>query len=101
MRLLALLMPLLVASVPATAGTMHAKSVAVSYADLDLSKSAGRDTLARRIATAVRQVCGGADARDLRGLADRNRCRAEASEGATAFAAQVAAKASAQQIAVR
>ena len=99
MRLLALVMPLLLASVPATAGTMAHKSVAVSLADLDLSAQAGRDTLARRISLAARQVCGTADARDLKGMADRNRCLVDARDTATAYAAKVAARAASNQVA--
>ena len=34
-----------------------ARTVKVSYADLDLSRSGGRDMLERRIALAVRKVC--------------------------------------------
>jgi UrcA family protein len=99
MRLLALIMPLLIASVPATAGTMHTKSVAISHADLDLSNDAGRATLARRIAMAARHVCGTADARDIQGMADRNRCLVDARETATESAARVAAKAVSNQVA--
>lgn len=99
MRLLALVMPLLLASVPATAGTMTHRSVTVSHADLDLSNAAGRDTLARRISHAARQVCGTADARDLRGMADRNRCLVDARENATAYAAKVAVAKAPRQVA--
>lgn len=41
----------------ATAATDQARSVAVSYADLDLSKRAGAETLYRRIRKAARAVC--------------------------------------------
>lgn len=99
MRLFALLLPMLLVAVPATAGTMHATSVTVNHADLDLSNDAGRDTLARRIATAARKVCGTADVRDLQGMADRNRCRVEATEDATVIAAKVAAKTASNQVA--
>ncbi len=37
------------------------KSQTVSYADLDLSKAAGAQTLYKRIKAAARQVCGPAD----------------------------------------
>jgi UrcA family protein len=37
------------------------KSVAVSFADLDLSKAAGAQTLYKRIKAAARQVCGPRD----------------------------------------
>lgn len=33
-------------------------SVAVSYADLDISRSVGRETLERRVASAISRVCG-------------------------------------------
>ena len=37
------------------------KQVSVSYADLDLSKSAGAQTLYKRIKAAARRVCGPVD----------------------------------------
>ena len=39
----------------------NVKSLAVSYADLDLSKSAGAQTLYKRIKKAARRVCGPVD----------------------------------------
>lgn len=40
-------------------------SVKVTFADLDLNKQAGAETLYRRIQSAARSVCGRADAREI------------------------------------
>jgi UrcA family protein len=53
-----------------TASPVLAKPIApevrtVAYADLDLSSTVGRATLDRRIAAAVREVCGEAASFDL------------------------------------
>ncbi len=58
------------------------RSVEVHIGDLDLSKANGRATLDRRIGGAVRKVCGGADLRNLREVADMNQCRSEAKASA-------------------
>ena len=47
----------------------------VSYGDLDLSSPAGQAALDRRIATAIRQVCGWAFPRDLQSTHEVQRCR--------------------------
>jgi UrcA family protein len=51
-----------------------APSVAVGYADLDLSSEAGRRTLDARLASAVRTVCGTASDADLHGKNQVARC---------------------------
>lgn len=45
----------------AAAAEPKVKSLAVSFADLDLSKSAGAQTLYKRIKAAARHVCGPTD----------------------------------------
>lgn len=52
-------------------------SQAVSYADLDLSTSAGQATLDGRIDRAIRRVCGSAYPIALRSVADVRRCRVQ------------------------
>jgi UrcA family protein len=54
----------------------------VAYSDLDLASTAGRDHLDKRIALAVRQVCGSIDPRALSQVADIRRCRREAANTA-------------------
>ncbi|MGZ8349299.1 MAG: UrcA family protein [Allosphingosinicella sp.] len=49
----------------------------VSYADLDLSTAAGRERLDRRIAAAVRDVCGKPSLVDLSGYSEMRACRTE------------------------
>ena len=55
----------------------EAPTRAVSYADLDLSSAAGRDTLDRRIGAAIRRVCGSAYPIDLRSTQEVRDCRYE------------------------
>src|SRR5688500_19451767 len=45
----------------ASAAQLKVKTTAVSFADLDLSKAAGAQTLYKRIKVAARRVCGPAD----------------------------------------
>ena len=45
----------------ASAAQTRVKTTAVSFADLDLSKAAGAQTLYKRIKVAARRVCGPAD----------------------------------------
>ena len=52
-------------------------SVTVSYADLNLASSVGRDILDRRIANAAGQLCGGFNANQLTWAAAVLECRAE------------------------
>lgn len=52
--------------------------MAVPYGDLDLTKDAGRETLDARLERAARKVCGNVSARELREVAARRTCLAEA-----------------------
>ena len=81
------------AAAPVVAGAAFAAPVGapaapetriVSYADLDLGAAAGRDRLDRRIAAAVRAVCGSVPPADLRGRAEVAACRAETFAAANA-----------------
>lgn len=58
-------------STPASAET---KSVAVQYADLDLTSASGMATLEGRIAAAARKICGKPEARSVHDGADYQRC---------------------------
>jgi UrcA family protein len=53
------------------------RSVAVSYADLDLGSEAGREAFDNRLRQAVRDVCGTASSADLRGQNRVDSCRDE------------------------
>lgn len=53
------------------------RSTTVGYADLDLRRAEGANTLYRRIARAADRVCG-PDSRELRAQADRSRCLRDA-----------------------
>ena len=55
----------------------EAPTRAVSFADLDLSSAAGRDRLDRRIAAAIRKVCGSAYPIELRSVEEVRDCRYE------------------------
>jgi UrcA family protein len=57
----------------AFAGTEAQVSRQVRYADLDLSTADGQKTLEKRVAAAVREVCG-PSGRDLRTMARRAEC---------------------------
>ena len=72
------------AAVPAAAQHTHSRSVAVSYADLDLRSEAGRDALDNRIRAAIREVCGTASSSDLRGQNQVDACRDELAARASA-----------------
>jgi UrcA family protein len=69
---------------PALAASPAAETRIVTYADLDLASAAGRAVLDRRIATAVRAVCGRAAIQDLNALQQVALCRDEAEAGAYA-----------------
>jgi UrcA family protein len=60
------------------------RSQIVRYSDLNLSSVAGRQTLDRRIAVAVRQVCGQASDADIRGKNAVHRCRADTAKSVAA-----------------
>lgn len=68
----------------ALAADVLEKRVTVNYADLDLGKPAGVDTLYARLRTAARAACGEADARNLRERAQVRECRSEALASAVA-----------------
>lgn len=69
----------LAAPISAVAAPVAAQtSVAVRYADLDLTKAAGRDMLEQRLERAVRNVCGDRPVRDLRAMDGYNACIASA-----------------------
>lgn len=70
----------LVSAVPAAAD--QAKSVEVSYADLNLSSATGRDTLDRRIARTADRICGVEIGRDVKKQALAKQCAREARESA-------------------
>ena len=88
-----------VSPLPATAPDQP-KQAQVQYIDLDLSTQAGRDTLDRRVASAVRMVC-------RKGLTDRatstrgNNCRRRAWAEAAPQIASARAPGSRPAIAVR
>lgn len=67
---------LTVSAVPAIAAE---RAVEVRYGDLDLSTEAGVAKLQKRVALAVKQVCGVADVRNIAERQDMLRCRKEAS----------------------
>lgn len=68
-----------ISAAPATAQGVPAQStLAVSYADLDLTTDAGIRTLDRRILSAVQQACGPVSAFDLSGTNRARECRADA-----------------------
>ncbi|WP_185996903.1 UrcA family protein [Novosphingobium aerophilum] len=76
----------------------------VRYGDLDLTTASGQDSLTRRLTVAVRQVCGGADMRDLPAYSDMMRCRDDSSERAftqrdALFAERIAARGQPDRIA--
>ena len=73
-----------VTAAPALAQDANIRSVAVSFADLDLGSEAGRSTFDNRLRQAVREVCGVASSADLRGQNRVDDCR----ETLTARAAQ-------------
>ena len=57
----------------------NVRSIAVSYADLDLGSEAGRETFDNRLRQAVRELCGHASSSDLRGQNRIDTCREQLS----------------------
>jgi len=57
-------------------------SVAVPFADLDVSNPAGADVLTQRIDSAVEKVCNRPDMRDLKAMVAFEECKSEALAGA-------------------
>lgn len=62
------------AAAPAFAQDAAGRSQAIGYADLDLGSAAGRSELDRRIALAVRNICGTASDTHLKGKNNVRRC---------------------------
>jgi UrcA family protein len=65
-------------TVLAAPATDQVPAIVVSYADLDVSKPAGIETLYRRIDYAARQVCAPLAGRDIRRTFLWRECRSEA-----------------------
>ena len=89
---------LIVAASPAAA---EPASVTVSYADLNLRTSAGKMVLDRRIAQAVRAVCGDVPAADLVAAHEARVCAAAAHADAITKVGVAVARASDVRIAAR
>jgi len=66
---------------PVSAQPANGPSVAVSYADLNLSSQSGRSALDGRIDAAIKRVCPDTDPRDLMARASVSACRANALKG--------------------
>jgi UrcA family protein len=64
---------------PARAETV---TVTVPYSDLDLASPSGMETLNGRIELAARHICGSADIRNLKDVADQKQCLREAAGSA-------------------
>jgi UrcA family protein len=94
MTSLAALLAASFAVVAPAAAQQPLRSVAVSYADLDLRSDAGRATLDHRLRIAIRDVCGHASPADLAGQNAAADCR-------RSLAGQVAAQREAAFAAVR
>ena len=79
-----------VAGHAAAQDSSDARTVAVSYADLDLSRASGRATMERRIESAVQHVCPTpASTQDLTARHYSDKCRTTALAGAQHQLAQV------------
>jgi UrcA family protein len=73
------------AAVAGTAASAEdAPTAIVTYADLNLSSTAGVAALDQRISAAASQICGTVDIRDLQGKAAVNACRTTAVRSAAA-----------------
>ena len=70
------------ASIPAVAQS-DAQRVAITVADLNLGTAEGRAALDLRLLHAARSACGTPSPADLDGVAERDRCVAEARAEAT------------------
>ena len=71
------------AGFPATASSVEEVRV-VSYADLDLTRQTGRQVLERRVAAAIREVCGAPVTKPLAEAAHQRACAATALQNAQA-----------------
>ena len=72
---------LALASAVAAPAAAEETSVAVTYADLDLTSPAGAKTLEERIDTAVEAVCEKPAIRDLKAMVAWEECKAAARAG--------------------
>lgn len=89
---------LFVAVSPAAAQP-QARSIAVSYADLDLASAAGRTTLENRIGNAAKRVCGVEHSVDLSRRLAEQRCVADARSRSMTTVTQMAARRDANRLA--
>lgn len=64
--------------------SIETRSVAVSYADLDLNREAGVQALYQRLRLAAKQACGSVDTRDLASRTGWQKCREVALANAVA-----------------
>ena len=82
------------AAIPAVpASAAPAGRMAVSYADLDLSRPSDRARLRRRIATAIDALCGSHATAESSADAEISRCRTEARAGAETQLASILGRA--------
>jgi UrcA family protein len=87
---------------PAAAGDLPTAPPAIQivrYTDLNLATDAGRAALDRRIARAVREVCGRASDADVHGKNVVGRCRVETASAARAQPESVLAAAASVRLA--
>lgn len=68
--------------VPTVSHAQDTQSMAVSYADLNLTSEIGQDRLQRRVGLAASYVCGQADTRDFTWAREVVLCRNGAIDGA-------------------
>jgi UrcA family protein len=64
------------------ASALEEASVAVKYADLDLTSPAGAETLDARVGNAVDKVCAKPDIREIKAMRAFEACQAEARDAA-------------------
>ena len=90
---------LMLAAVPALAGTAQTQSVTIRSSDLDLATDAGQSTFQQRIGRAVERVCG-VHPRTTRESEDYANCRQTARAGAASqFDALVAVARNSRKVA--
>lgn len=66
-------------------------TVAISYADLDVTSAAGAETLAGRINAGIKQACERPDMRDVKRMAEWQECKDSAMSQATEQLARIGA----------
>jgi UrcA family protein len=91
---------LALSATPALAEPPVIASSTVQTADLDLTSASGQRALDRRLALAVKEVCGAASDADIAGKNEVRRCRAETLAKAAGERDQRIARASAEPIEV-